>query len=346
MITRAQVSDELTMSAAAPTQTYVLEVHAEAGPDLLGEMVGRENVRETDDAYLFGAQVNDGTFWVDQIDDRFWSFHTADLSARDARSVLKSGVNSRRDIDWMWLPSAHLRNLWPGAVTKRVQTSFRGSQLVSSESPVRDLRVRLAGRNADQLLSFIEGSDDYRASVSFDSVQASILDPDFGYVEEAVARGGRFAVSGDSLELHLQFVRAVVARYRRLITLCEQRVIDFEPFDHTEDDGGGTFTGSPIVVDFSRDIPNLEDFLAVLLSSREPFRLWGIPQIEGSHAEVEAVDLHMGQRLRLEFGDQWMRVYLQPHSCGNTVVRLVSNLQHAFDGALSFRDPELEAALL
>ncbi|MGI8631822.1 MAG: hypothetical protein ACR2NA_04650 [Solirubrobacterales bacterium] len=46
-------------------------------------------------------------------------------------------------------------------------------------------------------------------------------------------------------------------------------------------------------------------------SSSEPFRLWGIPQMTGEGtAEVEAVDLHVGQQLRFDVTSTWMRVYL------------------------------------
>jgi hypothetical protein len=37
-------------------------------------------------------------------------------------------------------------------------------------------------------------------------------------------------------------------------------------------------------------------------------------------------------------------VYLERGNCGNTVARLISNLQHHFDGALFLVDPELDAA--
>lgn len=61
--------------------------------------------------------------------------------------------------------------------------------------------------------------------------------------------------------------------------------------------------------------------------------------------EVEAVDLHIGQRLRFDITPDWLRVYLFEGGCGNTVARLVSNLQHHFDGALSILDKELDAGL-
>jgi hypothetical protein len=112
------------------------------------------------------------------------------------------------------------------------------------------------------------------------------------------------------------------------------------------DDGGAQLYGAPVVLRFSRPIPDLELFLEQLFSAREPFRLWGIPQMSGDRtAEVEAVDLHVGQQLRFDVAPEWLRVYLSEGGCGNTVARLASNLQHHFDGALSIVDTALDAEL-
>lgn len=110
--------------------------------------------------------------------------------------------------------------------------------------------------------------------------------------------------------------------------------------------GRRTTFGSPITLRFSRPIPDLDYFLEQLFSAREPFRLWGLPRRFGENlAEVEAVDLHVGQRLRFDVAAEWMRVYLFKGGCGNTVARLAANLQRHFDGALSIGDQELDAYL-
>lgn len=90
--------------------------------------------------------------------------------------------------------------------------------------------------------------------------------------------------------------------------------------------GGAQLHGAPVVFRFSRPIPDLGLFLEQLFSAREPFRLWGIPQITGEHsAEVEGVDLHVGQQLRFDITSAWMRIYLFEGGCGNAVARLASN---------------------
>ncbi|HEU0089927.1 MAG TPA: hypothetical protein VFQ77_20140 [Pseudonocardiaceae bacterium] len=335
--------DRLSSSATAPTKTYVVEVHTDEPGDYLRDALGSQNVEETADAYLYRVHAGPNlSFWVDQLDERFWNFHTQD-PVRDALPYLKSIVDERRELDWMWLPSAHLRHIWPGATTRRVRTEFHARDVLDEDSYSSDLSVRLSGRDADQLLDYIAENDKYRSAVPFDSVQIRLSDPELGCIDEALNRSGRFAVSGESIEFHLQFVRSIVNRYKGFVEACERRAIEWRPFSD-DGDPGGLMNGAPIVIDFSKSA-NLSRLLDAVFSSRYPYRLWGTPVIVDAVAYVEAVDLHVGRRVRVDVGSRWLRVYLEQGGCGNTVARLISNLQTRFDSALSLRDPELQAAL-
>ncbi|MFJ2476354.1 hypothetical protein ACIOWI_25815 [Streptomyces sp. NPDC087659] len=342
MTTRANMVERLRTSGPAPTRTVVLEAHCEASTpeEKIRTVFGAGNYSNTDDAYLHRVFCDDGEIWVDQLNQRFWSLHST-MPMRKINPFLHEKVEARRDLDWMWLPSAHLENLWPGAVSNRVRTKFHGSDFLSEDDPAQDLTINLSGRGAERLLQHISDNTSYRSAVSFDSVQVSVADDDLGRVNEGVDRMGRFAATGD-LEYHFQFVSAVIERYSNLVTLCENQSLSWSP---PSGDAGALPHGRPIAIKFSRQIPDLEHFVGSLFAARKPFRLWGIPSIQGDIARVEAVDLHVGHSLRIEIGLEWMRVYLEKGTCGNTVARLVSNLQHRFDSRLTFMDPDLQAAL-
>ncbi|MEV2193511.1 hypothetical protein AB0I02_21355 [Streptomyces phaeochromogenes] len=341
MTTRATMVERLR-DASGPTRTVVLEAHCEASDpeERIRSVFGANDYAATDDAFLFRVFVENGEVWVDQLGGRFWSVHTS-MPMRKINPFLHEKIERRRDLDWMWLPSGHLENLWPDAISNRVRTKFHGRDFLTEDDPAQDLTINLAGRGAERLLRHISNDEKYRSAVSFDSVQVALSDPNLGRINEGVDRMGRFAVSGD-LEYHFQFVDAVVHRYSRLVELCEARAINWSS---AGSEGGSIFTGSPIAIRFSRQIPSLEHFVGSLFASRQPFRLWGVPELSGDVAKVEAVDLHVGHSLRMEIGVQWMRVYLDKGTCGNTIARLVSNLQHRFDSQLEFIDPELQAAL-
>ncbi|MFD9924083.1 hypothetical protein ACFWXR_31955 [[Kitasatospora] papulosa] len=341
MTTRANMVERLHMGGQTPTRTVVLEAHCEADTpeQRIHSVFGSGNYSSTDDAYLHRIFFDDGEIWVDQLDQRFWSLHST-MPMRKISPFLHEKVESRRDLDWIWLPSAHLENLWPGAVSNRVRTKFHGSDFLSEDDPAQDLTINLSGRGAERLLRHISGDEKYRSAVSFDSVQVAISDPDLGRVNEGVDRMGRFAASGD-LEYHFQFVSSVVERYSNLVARCEESSLEWAPLNDT----GANLYGHPISIRFSRPIPDLDHFVNNLFAARKPFRLWGIPEIQDGIARVEAVDLHVGHSLRMEVGLQWMRIYLEKGACGNTIARLVSNLQHRFDSRLTFVDPRLQNAL-
>jgi len=340
--TRADMADDLALNPSAPTKTFVLEVHADDPVAYLADLAGDARLEETEDAFLFRLVLSEGAFWVDQLDERFWSFHT-DLPVSTAGKFLRELVEQRREIDWMWLPSDHLRGIWPGAVSRRVRTEFKGGAYLGDAVPARDLRVQLSGQDAEELIEYIGLHARYRSAVSFEGVEIGLDEPELGWVNEGVNRMGRFAVSGDSLELHLQFVRSVIEHYQQLVTLCEQRAISWRTFE--SDDGGGSVAGGPITIRFNRSIDDMDGFLGELFAVRKPFRLWGAPKARANVTHVEAVDLHVGQRLPMDIGRDWLRVYLQRGNCGNSVARLISNLQHRFDGTLRMVDPALQAAI-
>jgi len=352
MTSRSDLSIKVPVDGSVPAKAFVLEVHADDPDAYLFEIAGRGNVRDTDDAFLSRVFAPSAAeFWVDRLQPRFWVFHTTGPSA-PAAAWLKDRVESRRDTDWMWLPSAHLRYIAPDAQPRRVRTEFDGQRLVGSDDAARDLKVQLSGSHAERLLDRITDLPDYRSAVSFSNIEVDLNDPDLGSLRESVRRWGAFAAHGEQFTHHALFVQMVIGRYARLVESIEALSLRFDPLNEENaaalkdtDTGGASFAGMPIGIRFSRPVPDLPAFCEELFSSRAPFRLWGQPVITQDEALVEAVDLHVGQRIRIELGNDWMRVYLYAGSCGNTIARLISNLQTRFDGALALTHPDLQVAV-
>src|SRR5262249_14958042 len=126
MTARAAMAEHLSLAGSTPTKTYVVEAHVADSEATLAKLADAPNgVRSTEDAFLSKINTANGIFWVDQIDGRFWSIHT-DMKRDDAFPRLQRWVTTSRELDWMWLPSDHLRYMWPGAVSRRVKTDFKG----------------------------------------------------------------------------------------------------------------------------------------------------------------------------------------------------------------------------
>lgn len=339
---RANLARQYTTSPPRnPWKTFVLEVHAENGAmGFLQEGFGSAFVKSTEDISLHHL-VGEVEFVVDHLDERFWSFHTTEPIV-DATRYLRNVVGSRCDLDWMWIPSDHLSNIWEGASLQWLAADYHARQLSPSEDPFDDLQVqlRVRGYQADEVLRVI--AERYDTAVPQGEVGIAARDSELGWINERVNHQGRFVANGDDFYFHQSIIQSVVKRYRDFVEAVEQRVIGWEQLPS----GGVRHSGVPITIRFSRPIPDVGLFAENLFSSREPFRLWGLYNLVGDNmAEVEAVDLHVGQHLRFDISTDWLRVYLFEGGCGNTIVRLASNLQRHFDGGLSIVDEDLQALL-
>jgi hypothetical protein len=340
-VDRATLAERFENSSGTPTKTFVLETHTADDPErFLSELAASGRLKATDDAHLHLLEFGDLELWVDHLDERFWSFHTWSL-ASEARRYLKEQVERRRDLDWTWLPSDHLSNVWPASRPKWLRCDFQGERFLPEGNRARRLQIQVLGEDTDDLLSLITQRKDYAAAVSLDQVGVHAVDRAFGVVNEAVNRTGKFVATGDSFALHQELIRGVVARYRHLVELIERRLVNWQELD----DEGASVNGSPMTIQLSRPIQDLDGFLVELFSCREPFRLWGVPDISGESAVVEAVDLHVGQPMRFEIGATWIRVFLYAGGCGNSIARLTANLQHRYDASLTLIGEDLERAL-
>ena len=73
-----------------------------------------------------------------------------------------------------------------------------------------------------------------------------------------------------------------------------------------------------------------------MFNSTEPFRLWGLKsKIHDGYFKITAVDLHAGTPINFEIADNLMRAYLFKGNCGNTILRLLANLQIHYDSRVA-----------
>jgi len=344
-VDRTELAEVLPSSRSeSALRTVVLEAHSDDPPALLSQLDGVTGVTATEDAHLHRLSSPEGEIFADTVDPRFWSLHTRMTDSFVSRMV-QPAVQRRRDLDRLWLPTQHLTAAWPDAERTGVHVAFDARGLDPGGATSATL-LKLTGREVGGTLALLSRLPDAGQGVlsSVDGVQLRVEDPDSGHVDEAVNRGGTFVARGDSFALHQAFVADVLRRYRTLVETLEERRLAFVPGSDPE--GGGELRGDVVSLAFSRPISDLQHWLDELLSSREPFRLWGQPEIDADGvASVEVVDLHVGQRLSIDVTVDGMRLYLPEGTCGNTVVRLVSNLQHRFDNRLTFTEPALQQLL-
>ena len=338
---RSNLAEQFGTPDAGHWKTIVLEAHpGEAtAAEYLSDVFGDGSVRATEDMHLHQIELGEKVkISVDDIEGRFWSFHSTSPN-QDLRQAIHSRVNERHDLDYVWLPSEHLRHALPGRRPSRVRADFKGSHTYPADD-VQDVSISVRGEDPDAWIRAVATASGYPHALSVTRAEFPLKHDDFGSVQQAIDRRAHFVARGDSFALHQRVVADVIKRYRAFVEAVEDRACQFSALP----EGGGTLQGAPIEIAFSKP-QNLPRLFDELFSSRDPFRLWGLESVDESYGECDAVDLHVFSCLRIEAQPEFLRIRLHAGACGNTVARLVSNLQQRVDGALWIVDPDLQALL-
>ena len=123
-------------------------------------------------------------------------------------------------------------------------------------------------------------------------------------------------------------MRRVLALYRNITEHAEDRLW-VDTTDAGED--GFKIRGSPLVIDFGEPLsePLFNRFVELALERRTSrFRIGGFVTRRGpTKAHVVAVDRHLWQPFLLEVTSRHLLAVLPHGTCGNTVHRLVANVQ-------------------
>ena len=349
VLTRAMLGEGTTEGVApfavrpGEVRTVGLEVNGADQPlETLGGIAQQIGgyLTETSDATLGLLSSDDGGFFVDMLDPRFWLMHTTS-PAGWSKSVLRSVVARNRNVDWCWLTLDRVEALRHRGQERWFKADFKGSDLLPSDGVKgRRLKVQLEGDDPDDLQALLR--ERYRSSTALTSVALRLEDADVGHVDVAANYQGVFQSRGTSFDLHLGLAANTIQAYGASVRAVE----DGFGIKWTADgDGGAVMQGGVVEIGFLRDITDMDHFLDGLFSCREPFRLWAVPRyVTPSLVEAEVVDLHVGRQFRMDIFAKGMRVYLPSDTCGNTLFRLLANLQHRYDAAATA--PALSAVSL
>jgi hypothetical protein len=340
VLTRA-MSGEGTTDGVSPfpvrageVRTVGLEVNGEAAPwDLLAKIAEQIHgyVGLTSDPTLAMLATENGGFFVDLLDSRFWLLHTTS-SAGWSRSVLRSLIARNRDIDSCWLTLDRVEHLRKRGQERWFKADFRGSELLPPDGVKgRRLKVQLEGDDPLDLQALLR--EHYPSSTAVTSVALRLETPDVGHVDVAANYQGVFQSRGTSFDLHLGLAANTIQAYGASVRAAEEQ-LGIRWGEGDGDGSGLTMHGGVVEISFVRSITNMDHFLDGLFSCREPFRLWAVPRyVTPSLVEAEVVDLHVGRQFRMDIFTDGIRVYLPSDACGNTLFRLLANLQHRYDAA-------------
>lgn len=142
---------------------------------------------------------------------------------------------------------------------------------------------------------------------------------------------GRFTNRSDSTTSFRETVRDVMRQYRSSTEHVEDAAW---PATTEVQDGLRGSVGAPLLIQFSEPLdPDVFNrWISTLRRKNNRFRLWGTPLSRGpGKVHLYAVDNHLWQPIDLEIARDHVYALLPAGTCGNTVHRLVTNIQRFVD---------------
>ena len=269
-------------------------------------------------------------FYLDVNDGRFLFLHT-NFNTKDTNRVVKQLVSAfDHAFDHAWFYSDMLKKIPDVCNCKSRGFGIKYSNYLSQsrDLDLDDMSLDVKGALAERIKKLIGTEEGVKNAFAYDAVKISRgtrTEPS-RYIRMNVHNTGHLAVKrGRSVTDHLDIVESIAKMYSNTIKKIEKCRIGTNN-DRSE------FVGHAINFEFPNGIKDLDLFVHRMFSGAEPFKLWGIKEkIEAGYFSVKGVDLHTGARINFEISARTMRVYLYTNNCGNTILRLLTNLQMKYD---------------
>ena len=274
-------------------------------------------------------------FFLDTSDPRFFILHTNEKSDDVNKTIDALTDDDNHTFDNTWFYSALLKRL-----SEELGNSFKGfgvsytNNTFSSESnidsDIEDLSLSINGSMAVNLQKMIEREPRVDRIIAYNTVRISRGQPP-SFIQDDVHNNGYFAVKrGKSIQDHLRLVDLCKEEYAKIVRKIEDARIG------VKNTGDKTVvSGNSFDFEFKNEIEDVEFFISRMFSSAKPFRLWGLKsKIEKDYYKVTAVDLHAGGLLHFDIAKDMIRVGIYGNTCGNTILRLFTNLQIHFDSKI------------
>lgn len=336
-------------------KSYIIESHKSLSD--LSVTKYKTKISKTDDPTLFIVKFKKkdvkkfSTLYVDTINERFWTIHTVDKSAVVDPFIDKIAKNEIKK-DYVWFPSQYMEQFKEKGIPRGITIQYTEAMKLDKDERIGNLSMKLWGLSAGDVLelfrklssirSLLQGTSDrqldyilgvceglsHSSPVSGIGIKYVVENDEEYYVLDDIMHKGKFtARGGNSIDGHLYLLRDAKKDYAATIEYIEEEVA----LRYTKANFLNV-SGHPITIVLSRPIEDIAAFSQEIISCRNPFRFLGFPRYESEDfVAITGVDLHTGGKLNLEISPGWMRLYLPKGSCGNTIARFYSLIQHNYD---------------
>jgi hypothetical protein len=287
------------------------------------------------------------TFYLDSQDERFWTFYSIEKS-RPAKDAMEELIMAERSgLDYLWFPAQLQRYFtelgeFQGAGINYDAEDVFSEEYIDEHLPFGELSMQSSGQGTSWLLDALSDAD-LKRFMSLSSVKIR-QEMEEGAVIERIDNNGRITTrGGNDIQAHLTFVETIRELYADLVRGIEERnrieypIREMEPEEDEQHSPGQSIEGTPIVINLANPVEDLKEFADSITSATKPLRLWGVGSwIADDYYKIRGTDLHNNDSFTLEIKRDWIRLYLPEDACGNTALRIFSNIQRYYDAEASF----------
>jgi len=308
-------------------KTYVIESNI---PEATSSSIkGFFEVENTEDRSLKILKANLNMknplrFYLDVSDQRFWKLHSLYDSIATEDVIKKMVEQNYSKLDFLWFSSNLLEKYMELGKQTGFGVKFKNKFSVEgNEEDIQDVSMRFWGGGAKEVIGDLRGNNRLVKGISLSSIGIK-HSVEGGFTKENISNSGKFTViTGNSIDSHFSIVEKIKQDYSSKLKLIEEQRISVE-----KKDVGLNFKGSSLFIDFGKKLEDIPTFTEKLISATNPFRLAGTKEIlNQNHVRVYALDLHSNDLLNIEITPDWMSISLGHKSCGNVVMRLLTNIQ-------------------
>ena len=307
-------------------KTYVIESNI---PEVTASSIKGFEVENTEDPSLKILKANLNIknplrFYLDISDKRFWKLHSL-YDSIATENVIKNIVEQNYSkLDFLWFSSNLLEKYMELGRQTGFGIKFKNKFSVNgSEEDIQDVSMRFWGGGAKEVIGDLRQNSRLVKGISLSSIGIN-HSVEGGFTKENITNSGKFTlITGNSIDSHFNIVEKIKQDYSSKLNSIEEQRISVE-----KNGVGLKFKGSSLFIDFNKQLENIPAFTKKLISATNPFRLAGTKEIiSQTHTRVFALDLHSNDLLNLEITPNWMSIALGHKSCGNVVMRLLTNIQ-------------------
>ena len=328
-------------------KTYLVESEL-ADPRKMEPPLGyTSTVSKTNDPNLFKLKIKKekqvADFYIDSRNKRFWTFHTDGKSSFTDSFILRSIRRPMNGLDHSWLSNSFLTDI-------SSKYTFRGFSLKyddkfekkkkNEDLDVNKMSIKLWGTIAPEVINRLKGDPKLQHSIALSGVGIKNISEDSfdDFILDDINFWGKFTARGTSLDEHFSVFNHVRDKYNGDLSSAEKCWIEYPSSGN-----GIRVEGCPIKITLKKSIKDIDNFTQFLLSSRKPFRIWGVRNnIMEGYVKLNAIDLQTGGKVVMEICSDWLRIYLPKGSCGNIIFRLLTNIHHYYDSEAEVVIPNVQ----